>query len=107
MTDTQNPGTQNGPKPAQNKSPNGWKILPSSRRLTIRQVLLEWLEVQAPDVPVGEVDALVRQVSSALAGGSVRAETRSSWRLKSGATPDDARRLAARMEATWPGGERR
>lgn len=107
MTDAQSPGTQNGAKSARNKSPNGWRTLPSSRRLVIRQVLLEWLEVQAPDVTVDQVDALVRQVSSALAGGSVRAETRSSWRLKPGATADDARRLAARMEASWPGGEQR
>lgn len=95
-----------GVKPARNRNPNGQRRHVYSRQAAIRRVLLEWLEEWAPDVPVSQVDELAREVSRAVPG-SVVGPLRSSWRLKGGATADDARRLAAQLEASWPGGERR
>jgi hypothetical protein len=76
----------------------------STRQRAVQRVLLAWAEEHAPDATVTEVTALTRAVVLALPHGAIPPlhPTRTP---KGGATPDDARRIAARMEETWPRGE--
>lgn len=80
-----------------------WQL--SERERAMREVLLAWAEVHAPDATVAAVSEVVVRLSRELRAGE-RVRDHSAWRLKEGATPAAARRLAARMDGTWPGAQR-
>jgi hypothetical protein len=80
-----------------------WQL--SERERAMRDVLLEWAEVHAPDATVYAVSEVVVKLSRELRAGE-RTRDHTAWRLKDGATPNAARRLAARMDETWPGAQR-
>ncbi|GAA0704650.1 hypothetical protein GCM10010193_69560 [Kitasatospora atroaurantiaca] len=73
-------------------------VLLTARQSAVRDLVLDWAEQFARDVPVQAVDQLAREVAAMLPSAA-RARSRPELTPKTGATPEDARHLAARLEA--------
>lgn len=74
----------------------------SARRDVARQRLLAWADEEDVPLTVGQVNEVVRLLAVVLGAGVLGSSGdggRLTW--KSGATPDDARRIAARLEGSF------
>lgn len=68
----------------------------SGRQQAVRDLILDWAEQFAPEAPTRAIDDLAKQASELLPTVAALRVRGGMW--KPGATPDDARRLAARLE---------
>jgi hypothetical protein len=75
----------------------------SARRDVARQRLLAWADEEDVPLTVGQVGEIVRLLSAVLGVGVLGSKPTDVGRLtwKPGATHDDARRIAAQLEASF------
>jgi hypothetical protein len=74
---------------------------PTAGQQAAELAILDWAEQHAPDMTISQIAALAADVDQAIRQATRQVPDRRPVGLttKAGATPDDARRIAARLEA--------